>query len=85
MGPSIDLAMAADFARPVASKRIFRASKIVPMPMVMAQRGLSSPGAKNLELSSIVSWLKTFRRVREPMLEVGSLNPTWPLRPMPRS
>src|SRR5260370_430120 len=41
--------------------------------------------AKNFELSSIVSRLKTFRRVREPMLEVGSLKPMWPLRPMPRS
>src|SRR5204863_528348 len=79
-GPSMDFATAAALASPVASKRIFRASKIVPMPMVMAQRGLSSPGAKNLALSSVVSRLKTFKRVREPMLEVGSLKPTWPLR-----
>src|SRR5712691_11017442 len=72
IGPSMDFAIAWDLEAPVAGSKTFRASRIVPIPMVMAQRGLSSPGAKNFELSSNVSLLRTFSRVREPMLEVDA-------------
>jgi len=83
-GPSMALAIAAALDAPLARSRIRRACRMVPIPMVMAHCGISSPAAKNLRLSSIVSFVRTFRRVREPRLEVGSLKPTWPLRPMPR-
>ena len=55
IGPSMALATAAALDFPVARIRIRRASRIVPMPMVMAHSGISMPGGKNLRLSSIVS------------------------------
>src|SRR5258707_12640961 len=78
------LAIAAAFGEPLASKRIRLDSRMVPMPMVMAHCGITSWEAKNLRLSWMVSLLRTFKRVREPRLEDGSLKPMWLLGPIPR-
>src|ERR1700739_2342804 len=80
IGPSIDFATAAALASPDASKRILRASRMVPIPMVIAHWGISSPAAKSFRLSSMVCLLRTLRRVLDPMLEFGSLKPLGPLR-----
>src|SRR5438445_9556051 len=84
IGPSMALATAAALERPEARSRTRRESNIVPIPMVMAHLGISDSLAKKWRLSSMVSRLRAFKRVRDARLEVGSLKPTWPLRTMSR-
>ena len=64
MGTSIACATASAFVSPLARMRIRRASRIVPMPMVMAHFGIFSPGMKDLRLSSIVSLVRLQPRPR---------------------
>src|SRR5438128_10917906 len=78
IGPSMDFATAAALAAPEASRRILRASKIVRMPMVIAQRGLSSPRAQNFALSVNVSLLDTFLLLLRALASVGPLDATLP-------
>ena len=46
---------------------------------------MSGSLAKNRALSSRVAVVSVFRRVLDTSEDGGSLNPMWPLRPMPSS
>ena len=63
---------------------ICRASRIVPTPIVMARRGTFSWPKKSLAASIRVTRSSVISRVRLCLPEPGSLNPMWPVRPMPR-
>ena len=81
IGPSIAFATASAFASPKARRRMLRASRIVPIPIVIATVGMSP---LILLLSLIVSSERVFSLVRDARLDVGSLKPICPVRPIPR-
>ena len=83
-GPSTACAIALAFDFPLATNNSWRASRIVPTPIVIAYTGTSSRRSKKRALSPIVCIDSVFRRVRELSELVGSLNAMWPSEPMPR-
>ena len=69
---------------PNAISTTVRAERIVSTPMVMALRGTFHSPKKSLAASIRVTRSSVIRRVRLSRGEPGSLNPTCPVRPMPR-
>ena len=57
---------------------------MVPTPIVMAKRGTLPSPRKSAAASWRVIRSSAISRVRESRVEPGSLNPMWPVRPMPR-
>lgn len=81
-GPWSNPARACCLVCPVARTRIFRASRIVPMPMVTAWVGISSRLNTACMFVRVVSANSTMR-VLESRAEPGSLNAMCPLVPTP--
>ena len=79
----MDLAIVSALFDPLAKSIIFRASRMVPIPMVIASVGTSSFRSKNLALSEIVFSVSLTFRVRDASEDPGSLKPICPLVPIP--
>ena len=82
--PSTARRTIAALCSPVAMRAISRASRIVATPIVIASRGTLSSPKKSADASLRVTMSNVTSRVRESGGEPGSLNPMWPLLPMPR-
>ena len=83
--PSTARRTIAALCSPVARIRISRASRMVATPIVIASRGTFSSPKKSAAASCRVTRSSVISRVRLSAPEPGSLNPMWPVRPMPSS
>ncbi|MNM96061.1 hypothetical protein D3C81_1085270 [compost metagenome] len=77
--------MISAFVSVQAIKIISLALKIVPTPMVIAFVGTFSFPPKAREASRRVKSSNVTTRVPELGAEPGSLNPIWPVRPIPNN
>ena len=83
--PSTHFWMMAAFSSPHAVRKIWRAFRMVEIPMVTAQGGTVSLVDWLIDISSRVRLSIRMRRELEVRLEPGSLMAMLPMRPMPSS
>ena len=83
-GPSMARAAISALLPPHASITNFLARRMVPTPIVIANRGTFSSPKKSAAASCWVTLFSGIKRVRESREEPGSLKPMCPVRPMPR-